>query len=1088
MNVIAVTALFCIFLRQTYGFGPAVEFDLPKNSNNAYVGQLFKHESFVKFSPRLRAFTNPEISRSNKICGFRPIVNDDYQFPFEVYLKDANLGTGEVRVRNDAPVDFTYNRMYTFQIEAYDCDSPPNHSQSVLVNINIRAEEELRFTDAIYNFPIPMYSSAGSICGKVTVMHESSSPSVEDKTRQCGYSLVSGAMVPFTIDSHGVIRTREFLTATSPRSYMFPVQYNDCGNTGVNKATAIVNIRVVESNCQPKWNDLPSTLFYSSNEQQPKRLLWPQNYRLDMCGMACDSSESRIYTDVILRHANPSESLTTASPSLCRHDQKSLHEQRKLCAVDSSTLVDLLPDPTRNIYDQHLAPAVGDFPEVVPLSMGLRFSADRRTGWRLDTLKLLNAASANNLGSEKVLPSNIFERDFTLSFWLQREPKGNEEHETILCSQEDTATVSRALWISLKGCRVMVQMTTRDSESNNPLMKKVFSTYFFPVLPASVCQNGTQYESGGEKGNPLAWHHYSISVTFEPDSTDISSSSLMVDGEMVGTLESFSKPIYFERQSTEFFPQFITVGTCYDPSIPSAQLSLNGALAGMTLLLGRNEDQSVSRCLAECGETLLIPRANRLITNDVTVLLNNDKIEIETVTAEEAAEMISNIAYVKPRSTSTQLTYEPAGSKDRVIEIVTAVRCGGQDLGNISTSIIPLILDESISEPSVDSADPFYSGWMPQNEVVVRQSPPVATPPKPQPKSSLVLAVIGEETIRADIPVMEPGIIIFPGLEFTFTNVPSHMKSVMRSAAMFVLDQCLVLPVNGSGLDFNDGERIVWPAGRAFELGITVEPTQMGVLMKGRQTANQYASLLHGFSYWPPIEIEKRVTDRDLASGLLLKRKFQLICSYNDAGANTDPFTVQVLLSSPMVAKETSSSKSVIYSDNSRSNPLIGAVPVDNEFVDDDEYDDEDEYDDDPMSAGDPSGAGALQWSPMTKTHQRNDPPLQYQAERAQFAHSDKELRPVDALGLHEKDQPKKTGGKINTFGLAVGFGVACFAVTMIMIAFFISKSNGFRRGNLHFFRRGERKAPGRLQFRPEARLNVIENPIEQMEVRMASN
>ncbi|KAM3184193.1 hypothetical protein ACTXT7_008872 [Hymenolepis weldensis] len=310
--------------------------------------------------------------------------------------------------------------------------------------------------------------------------------------------------------------------------------------------------------------------------------------------------------------------------------------------------------------------------------------------------------------------------------------------------------------------------------------------------------------------------------------------------------------------------------------------------------------------------------------------------------------------------------------------------------------------------------------------------------------------------------------------------IRAHMKSVMRSAAMFVLDQCLVLPVNGSGLDFNDGERIVWPAGRAFELGITVEPTQMGVLMKGRQTANQYASLLHGFSYWPPIEIEKRVTDRDLASGLLLKRKFQLICSYNDAGANTDPFTV--LLSSPMVAKETSLSKNVIYSDNSRSNPLIGAVPVDNEFVDDDEYDDEDEFDDDPMSAGDPTGAGALQWSPMARTHQRNDPSLQYHAERAQFAHSDKELRPVDALGLHEKDQTKKTGGKINMFGLAVGFGVACFAVTMIMIVFFISKSNGFRRGNLHFLRRGERKAPGRLQFRPEARLNVIENPIEQME------
>ncbi|VDO05229.1 unnamed protein product [Rodentolepis nana] len=430
-----------------------------------------------------------------------------------------------------------------------------------------------------------------------------------------------------------------------------------------------------------------------------------------------------------------------------------------------------MPDPTRNIHEQYLAPAVGDLPEAVPLSMGLRFSAERHTGWRLDTEKLLKAAIANNLGSEKVLPRNIFERDFTLSFWLQREPKENDEHETILCSQEDTGTVSRAMWISLKSCRVMVQMTTRNPDAKNPLMERAFSTYFFPVLPASVCQNGTQYGASVDKGDPLAWHHYSISITFEADSMDISSSSLLVDGELVGTLESFSKPIYFERLSKDSFPQFITVGTCYDPNIPSAQQSLNGALAGMTLLLGRNEDQSVSRCLAECGETLLIPRANRLITDDVTVLLNNDKIEIETVTAEEAAEMVGNIAYMKPVSTSTQLTYEPAGSKDRVIEIVTVVRCGEQDLVNISAPPIRLIMDESISEPSVDSADPFYSGWMPQNDVVVQQSLP-AKQSKAQPKSTLILAVTGEEAIRAEIPVMEPGIIIFPGLEFTFTNVP----------------------------------------------------------------------------------------------------------------------------------------------------------------------------------------------------------------------------------------------------------------------------------------------------------------------------
>lgn len=71
------------------------------------------------------------------------------------------------------------------------------------MNINIRAEEELRFTNAIYNFTVPMYSSVGSVCGKVTVIHEQSPPAINDKTRECGYTLISNTMVPFTVDSHG---------------------------------------------------------------------------------------------------------------------------------------------------------------------------------------------------------------------------------------------------------------------------------------------------------------------------------------------------------------------------------------------------------------------------------------------------------------------------------------------------------------------------------------------------------------------------------------------------------------------------------------------------------------------------------------------------------------------------------------------------------------------------------------------------------------------------------------------------------------------------------------------------------------------
>lgn len=121
-----------------------------------------------------------------------------------------------------------------------------------------------------------------------------------------------------------------------------------------------------------------------------------------------------------------------------------------------------------------------------------------------------------------------------------------------------SVTVGRSLWISLKECRVMVQMATRDPDYDDPLMRRVLHTYFFPELPASVCQNGTKFDSDGipvEKGDPLAWHHYAISISFELDGSDITGSSLLVDGELVGSLESFTKPIKFVRPSKDFFPQ-----------------------------------------------------------------------------------------------------------------------------------------------------------------------------------------------------------------------------------------------------------------------------------------------------------------------------------------------------------------------------------------------------------------------------------------------------------------------------------------------------------------------------------------------------
>ncbi|VDM27776.1 unnamed protein product [Hydatigera taeniaeformis] len=100
-------------------------------------------------------------------------------------------------------------------------------------------------------------------------------------------------------------------------------------------------------------------------------------------------------------------------------------------------------------------------------------------------------------------------------------------------------------------------------------------------------------------------------------------------------------------------------------------------------------------------------------------------------------------------------------------------RCGERQLENISIAIIPLILEDSPADSSfeeVEASGPLDSAWMPKSEMIV--PPPGPTSPKRQSPPALMLAVLGQEVVRVDIPVMEPGISMFPGLEFTFTNVP----------------------------------------------------------------------------------------------------------------------------------------------------------------------------------------------------------------------------------------------------------------------------------------------------------------------------
>ncbi|VDN17124.1 unnamed protein product [Dibothriocephalus latus] len=81
-----------------------------------------------------------------------------------------------------------------------------NHSSrsvlGVLVEVTSQINDDIKFTQDNYKFFAVTYSPIGSIVGKVTILnaHQNTDP---EGLGRCGYSIRSGDMVPFTVDSQG---------------------------------------------------------------------------------------------------------------------------------------------------------------------------------------------------------------------------------------------------------------------------------------------------------------------------------------------------------------------------------------------------------------------------------------------------------------------------------------------------------------------------------------------------------------------------------------------------------------------------------------------------------------------------------------------------------------------------------------------------------------------------------------------------------------------------------------------------------------------------------------------------------------------
>lgn len=1075
-----------------------VYFHLEQTTGNAYMGNLHKGSRSVQLSPPLRVSVDPQISLSGKICGFHAIGKGE-NFPFNVDLVNAAEGLGEVRVRPDVDLGSLSNDQFVFHIEAYDCDNPPHYSQRVLVEVTSQNNEDVKFTQDDYKFFTVTYSPVGSIVGKVTILNAPQNSDPEGLGR-CGYSIRSGDMVPFTIDSQGVLRVSRVLTSSSPRAFRFQVQFTDClARTQMSKYTT-VEVELIQTSCQSKWEGLPQKIDVNPNRQRPERLLWPPTFSLHTCGEGCVNPT--IQAELSLHSTRPDLPLVTATTPSCQHDPESLNQQRKLCDVNPDTIVNLLPSTNTSLDMQLIPPSIGAPPEVLAVSSALRFDASAHTVWRVDAEQLRLAARAHQLRLtgdsflppvEDILPSNLFERDFTFSFWLRRrrqqrqgmrssmETTDPDEYETVLCSQEDSAVIVRALLIAFKNCYLMMQMSTRDTRSNQA-DKKAFRTFYFPQLPENVCDPNRFLEDE-------QWHHYAISVSIDSSYAEVQTSTLLVDGEEIGTLTELNETITFQRPTQKQFSQFITIGSCLDPSTRRAQQSLNGDLAGVQLLLGQNEDHSVSRCLSQCGETLLLPKASELLNSGGGVLLTSSSITVTTDQLEQMVNLLSHIAYVGPNPNDNKLMDVSAtDSLERELQLLTTYMCDGAPRANISVARIPLYLAAPFPRPSweavpsppaaaypVETVDlPDKSLWLPKDEVedtpadrrLDRQETRARTPNRPP-----AIGVIGVNTITADIPVTEPGLPMFQELKFTLINVNGgpNGRSAERVASSVLLDECIVIPVSARQLNISAGEQIVWQTSRGQKLGIRGESDAHGVRLKGRLTAGQYASLLHSFRYWPPMEVDR--PKEEPASQFVWIAKFELICSYDHLSENTQPFIIKLLMRLPQNAEDL----------NAPGGSQFEEVP--NEFDRGNfDYDDDNDFQAHEPLRGTEARDGAQKLHPSAPYLQKVRPgyPVHY-------SHSDKEVRSGDTLRLvkaGDKVEKESQSSGINVVGLSVTLTICALSIIVLVVGFMVRNTNVCRRYRPALFgkKKHRSRGVGRLEFRPETRFNVTENPLENLE------
>ncbi|XP_029677360.1 calsyntenin-1 [Formica exsecta] len=454
-------------------------------------------------------------------------------------------------------------RNYKFDIAAVGCNGAQSENATVHITVVDVNEYAPQFLQPAYVSTV----DEGRLYEEVVRVEASDRDCTPKFGDVCKYEILT-ADQPFIIDNEGAIRNTELLDYERSHNYILSVVAYDCGMK--QSAPAMVTVKVNRV-CAPGWRGIPERVDYAAGVgSQP---LLP-SARLDLCDAPC-----------ILR--NVRATLTLATDHIgkgCDRDTYGVRSQRKLCGASRDS-VDLLPTPG-------------------PTSSWTA-SLSRDEGREADEI-----FEFDGVDSAAIVPNDVLEHSlaqkFTIGVWVKHRPRPRQDphvKEHILCAADDHKMNRHHYALFIRNCRLIL-LLRRDFSEGDP---NIFRAAEWRWKLGQVCDD--------------KWHHYAIQVDFPRV-------NLYVDGEEWHADEKNPEVIDdWPLHPAKGVNTTLVVGACWQGSENKTKHNFRGYLAGLSVLVGRNEKPEVLSCLRRCQEGIHVPPMD-LLQPGTQLLTNSDLTEV----------------------------------------------------------------------------------------------------------------------------------------------------------------------------------------------------------------------------------------------------------------------------------------------------------------------------------------------------------------------------------------------------------------------------------------------------------------------------